>query len=228
MTLPEADTSVGSAGMNVFGAEIGMSQMVNLTNLVTQAQHGDRYAYGVLYEHFQPRVYATALRRLRDAPTAQDLTQDVLLHAFVKLRQLRQPAAFPGWLHQMTVRRVLNHTRRTRADTLGGEELLRGQASAMSSPLEALLSREQTACVQQGLARLNAMDRATLQAFYVEGKSLATISREGGTPVGTIKRRLHVARKRLQRELEYVLGSDGRVPGRADGTASAASGTFSA
>jgi RNA polymerase sigma-70 factor (ECF subfamily) len=205
-----------------------MSQMVNLTHLVTQAQHGDRHAYGMLYEHFQPRVYATALRRLRDAHTAQDLTQDVLVHAFVKLRQLQQPAAFPGWLHQMTTRRVLNHARRTHADTLGGEELLRGQASAMSSPLEVLLSHEQTACVQQGMARLKAMDRATLQAFYFDGKSLDTISREVGAPVGTIKRRLHVARKRLQRELECVLGADGRAPGIADGTARAAPDTFSA
>lgn len=111
--------------MDVFEAEMGMSQMVNLTNLVTQAQRGDRHAYGMLYEHFQPRVYAAALRHLRDAHAAQDLTQDVLLHAFVKLRQLRQPAAFPGWLRQMTTRRVLNHAGRTHADTLRGEGLCR-------------------------------------------------------------------------------------------------------
>ena len=213
--------------MDVFEAEMGMSQMVNLTHLVTRAQRGDRHAYGMLYEHFQPRVYATALRRLRDAHAAQDLTQDVLLHAFVKLRQLRQPAAFPGWLHQMTTRRVLNHVRRTHADALRGEELLRGQASATFSPLEVLLSREQTACVQQGLARLKAIDRATLQAFYVDGKSLDTISREVGAPVGTIKRRLHVARKRLQCELERVSDAEGRAPGMADRTASAAPGTSS-
>jgi RNA polymerase sigma-70 factor, ECF subfamily len=224
MTLSEADTSVGSAGMNVFEAEMGMSQMVNLTNLVTQAQYGDRHAYGMLYEHFQPRVYAAALRRLRDAHVAQDLTQDVLLQAFVQLRQLRQPAAFPGWLHQMAVRSVLNHIRRTHADALGGGEGLHGQASATSSPLEILLSREQTACVQQGLARLNVMDRATLQAFYFDGKSLDTISREVGAPVGTIKRRLHVARKRLRCALERVPDAEGRAPGLSDRTATAAPG----
>ena len=39
-------------------------------------------------------------------------------------------------------------------------------------------------------------------AFYLRGRSLQQMSREFETPVGTIKRRLHVARKRLRQQLE--------------------------
>ena len=46
------------------------------------------------------------------------------------------------------------------------------------------------------------MDRATLMAFYIRGRSLKQMSREFETPVGTIKRRLHVARNRLRQQLE--------------------------
>ena len=45
-------------------------------------------------------------------------------------------------------------------------------------------------------------DRATLEAFYLRGRSLKQMSREFETPLGTIKRRLHVARNRLRRQLE--------------------------
>ena len=48
------------------------------------------------------------------------------------------------------------------------------------------------------------MDRKTLEAFYVRGQSLVEMSTEFGSPIGTIKRRLHVARKRLARELEEL------------------------
>jgi RNA polymerase sigma-70 factor (ECF subfamily) len=48
------------------------------------------------------------------------------------------------------------------------------------------------------------MDRETLEAFYFEGSSLLEMSRKFDTPVGTIKRRLHVARKRLAKELEAL------------------------
>ena len=46
------------------------------------------------------------------------------------------------------------------------------------------------------------MDRDTLAAFYLRGRSLQEMSRESGSPLGTIKRRLHVARKRLRAEME--------------------------
>jgi RNA polymerase sigma-70 factor (ECF subfamily) len=45
------------------------------------------------------------------------------------------------------------------------------------------------------------VDRATLVAFYINGRSLKQMSREFETPVGTIKRRLHVARNRLRDHL---------------------------
>ena len=45
------------------------------------------------------------------------------------------------------------------------------------------------------------MDRRTLEAFYLKGQSLTQMSDAFDSPVGTIKRRLHVARQRLARQL---------------------------
>jgi RNA polymerase sigma-70 factor (ECF subfamily) len=58
--------------------------------------------------------------------------------------------------------------------------------------------------VRAGLRRLRDLDRRTLVAFYVEGRSLLEMSREFESPLGTIKRRLHVARKRLAQELQSL------------------------
>jgi RNA polymerase sigma-70 factor, ECF subfamily len=48
------------------------------------------------------------------------------------------------------------------------------------------------------------MDRETLVAFYVKGRSRVEMSDQFDSPVGTIKRRLHVARKRLAKELSAI------------------------
>jgi RNA polymerase sigma-70 factor (ECF subfamily) len=53
-----------------------------------------------------------------------------------------------------------------------------------------------------GLKRLKELDRDTLVAFYIRGHSLKRIARDFETPVGTVKRRLHVARNRLRQVLE--------------------------
>ena len=52
--------------------------------------------------------------------------------------------------------------------------------------------------------RLGKLDRNTLVAFYIHGQSLIEMSDEFAAPIGTIKRRLHVARKRLAKELECL------------------------
>ena len=86
-----------------------------ITELVTRAQAGDRAAFGQLAERFQPTVYAVALARLRNPTEAQELTQEVFLHAMKKLPQLREPQAFAGWLRQITVRMAINRLTRARA-----------------------------------------------------------------------------------------------------------------
>jgi RNA polymerase sigma-70 factor (ECF subfamily) len=48
------------------------------------------------------------------------------------------------------------------------------------------------------------MDRETLIAFYVEGQSLVQMADDFDAPLGTIKRRLHVARKRLAKQVDEL------------------------
>src|SRR5216110_3497972 len=91
-----------------------------ITILVIRAQQGSREAYGELVEQFQPTVYAMALARLRNPNEAQELAQEVFVHAMTKLDQLRDPQCFAGWLRQITERMALN--RLTRRGRLHGTE----------------------------------------------------------------------------------------------------------
>ena len=61
---------------------------------------------------------------------------------------------------------------------------------------------ERSAHVRAGLRQLGKMDRETLLAFYIKGRSLSDMAREFEAPLGTIKRRLHVARKRLAAHID--------------------------
>jgi RNA polymerase sigma-70 factor (ECF subfamily) len=173
-----------------------------ITSLVERAQAGDRAAYGELVERFQPTVYAVALARLRNPAEAQELAQEVFLHGMKKLPQLRDAQCFAGWLRQITVRMAINRlTRRGPLHKVESEALENAEAGG-AGPLEQLVKAEQAAALYKGLERLKPVDRATLVAFYLRGRSLKQMSREFETPVGTIKRRLHVARNRLRKQME--------------------------
>jgi RNA polymerase sigma-70 factor (ECF subfamily) len=174
----------------------------SLEYLVEAAQAGDRDAFGELATRFEPMVYAVAVRRLGNHSEAQELCQEVLVKAMQKLDQLKAPAAFGGWLRSITVRMAINRQVR-RAPMIATEpQALDASCIESHTPLDAALAKERAAQVRGGLAQLGALDRDTLEAFYVRGESLAEMSESFEAPIGTIKRRLHVARKRLARQLE--------------------------
>jgi RNA polymerase sigma-70 factor (ECF subfamily) len=170
--------------------------------LVRRAQVGDREALGRLVEQFQSTVHAICLRRLGHPSEALELTQEVFLHVMRRIDQLREPERFAGWLRQVAVRMAINRaTRRTPPPSVE-TGVLEGAAGVHDDPLDELISRERAGRLYEGLARLKTLDRETLVAFYLHGQSLVEMAERLDAPVGTIKRRLHTARKRLKAELQ--------------------------
>ncbi|MEM9588056.1 MAG: sigma-70 family RNA polymerase sigma factor [Planctomycetota bacterium] len=173
-----------------------------VVELVRAAQAGDRDAFGQLFERYRPGIVALAMRRTRNADEAEELTQDVFIQAMQKVSQLRVPEAFGGWLRQIVHRMAINRMTRSRHAVACDPETLESTCLAEGTPDDFATDREQAEAVRDGIDRLNALDKETLKAFYLQSKTLIEMSDEFDAPVGTIKRRLHVARKRLAKEMD--------------------------
>ncbi|MDX2035078.1 MAG: sigma-70 family RNA polymerase sigma factor [Isosphaeraceae bacterium] len=175
----------------------------DLAILVRRAQRGDRSAFGELAVQFEGTVRSICLRRLGNPSEAAELTQEVFLHVMKRIGQLREPERFAGWLRQVAARMAINRaTRRLPTPSVDSEILDAAGDPEASTPLDSLISRERAEMLRDGLARLKQLDRETLLAFYIHGYSLVEIAERDQAPVGTIKRRLHTARKRLRDVLE--------------------------
>ena len=177
---------------------------LTVADLVRAAQGGDRDAFGALFERYRVTIFTLAMRRVRNADEADELTQDVFIQAMQKIDQLRVPEAFGGWLRQIVHRMALNRITRNRSALACDPETLEATCLATGCPETEAEDREQAAVIRVHLGRLGALDQETLTAFYLQSKSLIEMSNESGAPVGTIKRRLHVARKRLAKEMELL------------------------
>lgn len=180
-------------------------EKLQVVQLVRAAQRGSRQAFGELFERYERHVFAVALRRMGDYAEAQELVQDVFVQAMLKLDQLRQPECFGGWLRSITHRMAINRMVRRGPDLPTEPETLTATCVESNTPLDLMLVGEREEQVHEGLNRLRELDRETLEAFYVKGHSLLEMSDEFDAPVGTIKRRLHVARKRLAKEVEELV-----------------------
>lgn len=173
-------------------------------HLVRAAQAGDREAFGELVRRFDRPLFAAALRRVRNHAEAQDLVQEVFVMALRKIGQLRQPEAFGSWLRTILRRLAINRAQRNEARDSADGQFVEVICQDGRTPLQAALQQEAAQKLYAGLARLSELDRQTLEAFYIRGQSINEMSTAFESPVGTIKRRLHVARKRLAQELEAL------------------------
>jgi RNA polymerase sigma-70 factor, ECF subfamily len=172
-----------------------------VADLVRAAQQGDRLAFGRLVRRYERAVQAVALRRLGSHAEAQEVCQEVFIQALRKLGQIRDPRCFGGWLRSITNRMAINRAVRRAPAAATEPGALDARCVDRRTPLGAALAREREDQVRAGLKQLGPLDRETLVAFYFDGRTLVEMSEKFASPVGTIKRRLHVARQRLARQL---------------------------
>ena len=79
--------------------------------LVADAQRGDQGAFEQLYERYSGVIHGVLLARVPHADV-DDLVQDVFLSAWHRLRSLREPAAFGGWITMIARNRATDFHRR--------------------------------------------------------------------------------------------------------------------
>lgn len=159
--------------------------------LVRAAQRGDRDAYGQLYLRFGRAVHAVLMARL---PPAQvdDLVQDVFLHALTRLRDLREPAAFGGWICTLARRRAADYYRRlARVDPL-----VEAFATAASPELAA-----EAAAAVDAIQKLPESYRETLALRLLGGCSGPEIAAITGLTADSVRVNLHRGFKLLRERL---------------------------
>src|SRR5689334_7317997 len=83
----------------------------DVARLVRSAQSGDGDAFAQLYQRFARMVHGVVLARIARTEV-DDVVQDVFMAAYQRLGELREPAAFGGWLAAIARNRAADHGRR--------------------------------------------------------------------------------------------------------------------
>jgi len=166
-------------------------------SLVERALEGDRWAKEALYRRHVRRVTNAVTRMIGRTADADDAVQEAFLVAFTRLADLRDPAAFKGWLSQIAVNEVRGKLRRRK--WLKRLALDREEDDVT---LESLASTEATPDMLAELARLDAvvarMDPELRMAWmlrFVEGWELTEVATALGCSLATAKRRIKKARE---------------------------------
>jgi RNA polymerase sigma-70 factor (ECF subfamily) len=163
-----------------------------LADTIRAVAGGDRDAFSQLYAAYVRMVHAILLGRVprRDV---DDLVQDVFVTAYTRIRELRDAAAFGGWLATIARNRATDYLRRSREQVELPADLPGGDA------IEA-----DTMAVLDVIRKLPEAYRETLLMRLVEGMTGAEIAERSGLTPASVRVNLHRGMKLLREKLGWT------------------------
>jgi RNA polymerase sigma-70 factor (ECF subfamily) len=162
--------------------------------LVRLATRGDLDAFAELVDRHRPVVVRVATR-IVGSEDAEDVSQDAFLRAFHRLEHFRGDAPFRSWLLRIAHNAALDHLARRRPEPVDPQAFDASEQAATRPPAERLELRERIERLESKLRGLSAPHRAVLVLRDAEGLSYEEIADITETPLGTVKGRLHRARR---------------------------------
>lgn len=174
----------------------------------------DLSAFEALVGRYARHVYNIAYRMAGNDADAKDLTQEAFIRVFRALRSIDPSANLDSWLYRIVTNLFIDLLRRrpkVRVESLDapvatfkGGEVVREVADADADTEAAVVDRQLDAEVQRALMALPYDLRAVVVLSDIEGYAYEEIAMMLTIPVGTVKSRLHRARRTLQTALRHL------------------------
>jgi RNA polymerase sigma-70 factor, ECF subfamily len=162
--------------------------------LVRRTTRGELSAFERLVDRHRPVVVRVAAR-IVGSDEAEDVSQDAFLRAFHRLDHFRGDAPFRSWLLRITHNAALDHLDRRRPEPVDPSTLDASEQSPMRPPADRMEVRERVERLERKLRGLSYHHRVVLVLRDAEGMSYEEIAAITDTPLGSVKGRLHRARR---------------------------------
>jgi RNA polymerase sigma-70 factor (ECF subfamily) len=181
-------------------------------DLLAAHTQGDPHAFSELFLRHRDRLWAVALRTMRDHEEAADALQEAMISAFRSAASFRAESQVTTWLHRIVVNACLDRIRRRQArPTVFFPET---EPAEPVSPRDAMDEQVTRMAVQDALAELPGEQRAAIILVDVQGYGVSEAAAVLGVAEGTVKSRCARGRVKLAKLLGHLRNpsADANVP----------------
>lgn len=178
----------------------------------SSGQQGYRRAFVQLAQQHLDGLYRTALRMTQDHAVAEDIVQETCLKAYTNFSHYQHDTNFKAWLFRIMANLCIDHIRRKAAISMvpidavpmEGEGFLSSDRCADNPEIQAMRGDTQQALLT-AIEALAPEPRAVVILILIEGMSYDEVAQSLDLPLGTVRSKLHRARKHLQERLGLAL-----------------------
>jgi RNA polymerase sigma-70 factor (ECF subfamily) len=169
---------------------------------VAQARAGDTAAWDTIFRRYQLPLYVYVFELVHDEQTSLDIVQETFINAVRYLTSLHDDAKFGSWLFGIAHQKCIQRWRKQSREEMLREEIFGGPEKFEDDPSELLIREEQETEFMNLLNQLPPPQRSVLLLHFIEEFSLEEIARITDVSLGTVKSRMHYAKKALRKLLE--------------------------
>ena len=166
---------------------------------VPQAKAGDATAWNTLFRRYQLPLYVYVFELVHDEQASLDVVQETFISAVRNICGLRDNEKFGSWLFGIAHQKCVQRWRKESREEMLREELAGTPVEFEIGPDNLLIREEQEAEFMKLLNQLPLPQRSVLLLYFVEDLSLEEIAAITGAQVGTVKSRLHYAKRALRK-----------------------------
>lgn len=171
----------------------------NEMNLIQRAREGNSDAFNALVEQHMDRVYAVALRIVRNPADAEDVVQEVFVTVFRKLSGFRGESTFSTWLYRITVNKALRCIKkRGRGSPADESELMERAVDPAPSQEDRLMEDQKRDRLYQAMNELPDKQRAVMALRVEQSLPFKEIARILGRSIGGVKANYFHAVRNIQ------------------------------
>lgn len=191
--------------------EAGVDPRVQLSDeeLFALCIDGDRNAFQLIVERYEGKATHTARAIVGSYETAREVAQEAFLKVYAHRARFDLKRKFSTWFYRILRNQAVDRARRQSAGTPGAAVELTGDwDSNRHGPVHEASATERQQMVRLILADLPEKFRVVLALRDLEGLSCGEIGERVGATPGTVRWRLHHARKLFREHWERTLGKE--------------------
>ena len=177
-----------------------------LAPLIASIALGDQRAYRSLYDATSPKLFAVALRMLKDQGRAEEVLQDAFVNVWNSAASYNATLSAPmTWLMTIVRNRALDYIRRADRHTVElDDDLAAVLESDAPTPLESARRSEDAVALGLCLKRLDPGQRQAIAFAYFQGLSHSELATSLQVPIGTVKTWIRRGLEKMKRCLEGI------------------------
>jgi RNA polymerase sigma-70 factor, ECF subfamily len=169
--------------------------MSDADQFVALARSGDAGAWNALLERYRMPLYVFIFQFAHDEEASFDLVQETFLSAVRHIGSLEDDSRFASWLFGIAHQKCIQRWRKLSREEEALKDLAESPSDFEDDPRRALIRREQEADFLRLIDQLPPLHRSALVLYFIEDFSIAQIAEISGVSSGTVKSRLHYAKK---------------------------------